>query len=213
MTYPGLMLAALLLTAAPAWAARMTASVVDTGGVPLEDAVVTLTPSDGGAVQLRSGQGTVDQLNLEFVPYVTVITAGSMVTFPNSDNVRHHVYSFSAAKSFELPLYAGAAAPSVRFDKPGVVPLGCNIHDWMIGYVYVAATPYAARTGRDGKVALDVPAGSYVARVWHPSQVGAEATTQRSVKVDETGQALSWSLELKPSFRIPRRSGGKGFGY
>jgi plastocyanin len=211
--YRGTVIAILLLTAAPAWAARVSAVVTGAGGALLEDAVVTLVP-EGAAPPVKPADGVVDQVKLEFVPYVTVIPAGSKVTFPNSDKVRHHVYSFSPAKTFELPLYAGAAAPAVLFEKPGVVPLGCNIHDWMIGYIYVAATPWAARTGKDGKAMLDgVPPGAYVARAWHPQQAGNEDATQRRVQVPEAGQSVSWSLELKPAFRIPRRSGGKGFGY
>lgn len=216
MANRGIWIVAVLLTlAAPAWGARVTATVAGADGAPLEDAVVTLTPADPASIPPpKPGDGIVDQLNLEFVPYVTIIAAGSKITFPNSDKVRHHVYSFSPARTFELPLYAGAAAPAVLFDKPGVVPLGCNIHDWMIGYIYVAATPYAVKTGKDGRAAIDaVPPGAWLARVWHPRQTGTEESTLRRIQVREPAQPLAWSLEMKPDFRIPRRPGGKGVGY
>jgi plastocyanin len=204
-----------LVAASPAAAGQMLVLVQDSSGAPVEDAVVTLTPADPAALPPpKPATGIVDQVNLEFVPYVTLIGAGTMVTFPNSDNVRHHVYSFSPAKTFELPLYAGATAPSVLFDKPGVVALGCNIHDWMIGYIYVTATPYAARTGKDGKAAIaGPPAGDYLGRVWHPRQEGPEEATVRRIHVTEAGGEVEWRLSLKADLRIPRGSVSKGFGY
>ena len=88
-----------------------------------------------------SPREVVDQIDKEFVPYVKPVRTGSFVQFPNKDHIRHHVYSFSAPSKFELPLYMGTPAQPVLFDKPGVVKLGCNIHDWMIGYVYVTDSP------------------------------------------------------------------------
>lgn len=82
------------------------------------------------------------------------VYVGTRVTFPNRDNIRHHVYSFSSAKKFELPLYIGTPAAPVVFDKPGVVALGCNIHDWMLAYIYVLTTPHFAKTAADGKARL-----------------------------------------------------------
>ena len=214
LIFPFLLLAMMSVSGAPAGAARVSAAVAGAGGAPLEDAVVTLMPTDGGGPAMKPGEGVVDQVKLEFIPYVTVITAGSKISFPNSDRVRHHVYSFSPSKTFELPLYAGAAAPAVLFDKPGVVPLGCNIHDWMIAYDYVSATPWVAKTGKDGRATLEgVPPGSYLAKVWHPRQTGAEEATRKRIEVTGADQSLSWMLELKPKFRINRRSGDAGFGY
>ena len=89
----------------------------------------------------------MDQRGSQFVPHVLPVQAGTSVTFPNSDQIRHQVYSFSASKRFELPLYAGTSASPIRFDQPGIVVLGCNIHDWMIGYVVVLDTPYFGKTG------------------------------------------------------------------
>ncbi len=81
--------------------------------------------------------------------------SASYVQFPNKDNIRHHVYSFSAARKFELPLYSGTPAQPVLFDKVGVVKLGCNIHDWMIGYIYVTETPYFGKSNAEGRVDMD----------------------------------------------------------
>jgi hypothetical protein len=128
------------------------------------------------------------------------------VFFPNKDNIRHQVYSFSPAKQFELPLYAGTPAKPVVFDKPGIVVLGCNIHDWMIGYIYVSESPYFAKTGADGKAQLsDLPTRSYRVRVWHPRLQGSEGATQEPADLStESRTELSWKLVLKPEMRVRR---------
>ncbi len=77
----------------------------------------------------------MDQQGHQFVPHLLVVQAGTEVTFPNSDNVSHHVYSFSPTKPFELPLYKGDVYPPVTFEKAGIVVVGCNIHDSMLGYI------------------------------------------------------------------------------
>ena len=121
------------------------------------------------------------QQKKQFVPEVLVVPVGSEVRFPNHDTVRHHVYSFSPAKKFELKLYTGTPANPVLFDRPGVVVLGCNIHDQMVGWILVLDTPYYAQTAAaTGKAQIDnVPAGSYRLRTWHNRlPVGAPALEQ-----------------------------------
>ena len=148
------------------------------------------------------------------MPYVKPVFVGSTVRFPNSDNIRHQVYSFSPAKKFELPLYAGTNAPPVTFDKPGVVVLGCNIHDWMIGYIYVAETPFFAKTGPLGTASIaDLPPGEYSVRVWHPSMDRAEETTSRQIAVGAEPLTAEWQIGLKASFRVPRVSGAASPSY
>jgi hypothetical protein len=104
--------------------------------------------------------------------------------------VRHHVYSFSPAKTFELKLYTGTAANPVVFDKTGIAILGCNIHDNMTAWVVVVDTPYYGRTAKAGTVVLtNVPPGRYQLRVWHPDlAVGAAAADEALVvgSVDST---------------------------
>ncbi len=92
---------------------------------------------------------------------------GARVSFPNEDEIQHHVYSLSAAKRFDLPLHGGASAPAIVLDRPGVVSVGCNIHDWMRSYVVVLDTPWFARTYADGVARLSAPAGRYRREVWH----------------------------------------------
>ena len=111
----------------------------------------------------------MDQVNLTFVPDVLVIPVHSTVQFPNSDAISHQVYSFSSARSFQLPLYRGKPYPPVSFDQPGIVTLGCNIHDNMLSYIIVTAAPFFGRTDERGEwIAADVPDGRYRLRVWHP---------------------------------------------
>src|SRR6516164_3574901 len=186
------LIATLLLAAsALAQTAEIAARIVDESGRPVADAVVVAVPSDGSLrPPSRPREGVVDQVNKEFTPKVTAILVGTSVSFPNNDNVRHQVYSFSPAKRFELPLYAGEPAQPVVFDKPGVVVLGCNIHDWMVGYVYVSESPYFAKTDKDGKASLaDLPPRQYVVRVWHPQLEGTEEATRKTVDASQPRRA------------------------
>ena len=187
-------------------AAKLSAMVYGADAKPLPNAVVVAVPEDGGLPPVGKSVEVVDQVDKEFVPYVKPVRAGSYVRFPNKDNIGHHVYSFSPAKTFELPLYKGTPSQPVLFDKPGIVKLGCNIHDWMVGYLYVAETPYFAKTARDGRVDLDdLPAGHYHVRVWHPRMEGPEAATLQRVEVQEAEPAaVEWTLKLNPEYRPQR---------
>ena len=202
-----LALAVIVVPLAHAQNAEISATVTDARGKPVADAVVVAVPSDGNLrLPAKPPQDVVDQVDKEFVPKVKAVFVGSTVAFPNKDSVRHHVYSFSAAKRFELPLYAGVPSQPVLFDKPGVVVLGCNIHDWMVGYIYVAESPWFGKTGADGRAVIaDLPPRRYTVRVWHPQQASEEETTRRTLDV-ASGQALdaTWTVPLKPELRVRR---------
>ena len=174
----------LLALACPfAGAATVQVQVHDGAGKPLADAVVFLESRDA-RLAARPAPGTeIAQANKQFEPRVLVVPVGTSVSFPNRDTVRHHVYSFSPAKTFELKLYTGTAASPVVFDKAGVAVLGCNIHDHMAAWVVVVETPYFGRSTQAGAVVMhNVPAGSYRLRVWHPGlPVGAPAADQALV--------------------------------
>ena len=210
-----------ILTQLLAWslsadAGEFHAVIKDQAGQQVEDAVVIATPADGKKIPLvKREREEVDQVNKEFVPHVKVVYINSQVYFPNRDNIRHHVYSFSPAKKFELPLYSGVKAAPVVFDKAGVVVLGCNIHDWMLGYVYVADTPYFAKSRMDGTAIInDLPAGEYLVRVWQPRMEVAEEATTRKVTIDAAGtRQLEWKLSLKPEVKISRISSDRSGGY
>ena len=179
--------------------------VKDERGKPLSDAVVSLTQVGGTAPPPRPASAVMDQQNRTFVPLVLAVPVGTAVTFPNRDNIRHHVYSFSSPKRFELPLYMGTPAAPVLFDKPGVVVLGCNIHDWMVGYIYVSATPHFGKTTDDGTVRLaDVAPGAYEARVWHPRMRGEPEKSGKPITIAEGNPGrLEFNIALRPDRRLP----------
>jgi plastocyanin len=186
---------------------EIAASVSDDKGRPVADAIVIAAPADGAVRSAtRVREAIVDQVNKEFEPRVTAVFVGTAVTFPNHDDVRHQVYSFSPAKRFELPLYAGVPSQPVVFDRPGVVVLGCNIHDWMVGYVYVSDSPYFAKTGKDGKALLtDLPPNTYVMRVWHPQLDGSEEATRKPVDLTRSRSVeVAWTIKLKPEAKVRR---------
>ena len=163
---------AVLLLGGAAFAADLTVIVRTPAGQPVADAVASFVPTGGVAPgePIRFGWAmNMAQENLQFTPFVLIVPVGSDVIFPNHDNVRHHVYSFSPAKRFELKLYGKEDARSVRFDKVGTVALGCNIHDHMVGFLRVVDTPYAVKTDAAGRAVLkDVPAGGGTLTLWHP---------------------------------------------
>jgi plastocyanin len=202
--------------APPGLAAELRVLVKDHHGKLVADAVVLATALDPkNALHAKPPMDAVDQVDKQFVPYVKPVFVGSKVQFPNSDKIRHQVYSFSPAKRFELPLYGGTGAPPVVFDKPGVVVLGCNIHDWMVGYIYVSETPFFAKTEDAGTATIDdMPPGEYSLRVWHPSLEHGEETATRQVTLSADAPAtVAWELGLKPTFRVPRVSGASSPGY
>ncbi len=192
--------AALTMAAACGWAsaAALEIEVLDRDGKPLPEAVVFLE-SPAARAASRPLQGVeIGQIHKRFVPPVTVVTAGTAVSFPNRDTVRHHVYSFSPAKTFELKLYIGTPAQPVVFDKPGIAVLGCNIHDQMAAWVVIVETPYHGQTTPDGRLRLaNVPPGNYRLRSWHPAlPVGAPALEQ-PVQVAAEGQRLTLRLPVR----------------
>lgn len=192
-------------------AADVSVAVRDAKGEAVPDAVIALYALDVPAsVPLPTGPAEVVQEDQEYSPYVTVVRTGTEVEFPNRDTIRHHIYSLSKAKRFEKPLYAPGAHESVLFDQPGVVTLGCNIHDWMVAYIVVLPTPYFAKTDARGAARLAAPAGRYRVEVWHP-RLGANDV--REVTLGDGASPLAFSLKLKPDRRIRRAPEGRSSGY
>jgi plastocyanin len=176
-------------------------------GKTISDAVISAVVVAGSRPPARVGRVVVDQQDKEFVPYVRPILVGTEVTFPNKDDIRHHVYSFSPAKKFELPLFKGTPPPPVKFDKAGIVVLGCNIHDWMLGYVYVLETPYFGTTAANGRARIaGMPAGTYEVQVWHPRLLEGVAPSSQRVTIAAGKEAqIEFVMSLKPDLR-PRRA-------
>ena len=186
-----------LLAAWSAQAATLAVTVNDARGAPLADAVAWAMPRTPLPARSRPG-AAVEQIDKIFVPLVTPVQVGTLVQFPNRDEIRHHVYSFSPAKIFELKLYAGTPVAPVLFDKPGEVVLGCNIHDHMIAYIYVVDTPWFAKANKEGFARIEnVPGGEYDLHARHYAQAAQPAPVNVRLRGDETSQA-SFTVGRRP---------------
>ncbi len=195
-----------LLGAGRVLAATLEVVVRDERGNPVENAVAYASPRGIPAPAGAKRTASIEQIDKTFVPHVTVVQAGTTVQFPNRDPIRHHVYSFSPAKAFEIKLYAGTPPTPVLFDKPGEVVLGCNIHDNMLAFVLVVETPYFAKTPREGIARIDsLPAGEYDVHVWHPAQAAAVPVRTVRLRADETAPyPAAVTLKALPA-RAPAR--------
>jgi plastocyanin len=184
--------------ATPLAAAVVSVRVIDTSGHPVRDAVVTLYPTGPAARPARAGgHYVVAQQNLQFRPFLTVVPVGADVTFPNLDPTKHHVYSFSAAKKFELKLFAKDQSRTVHFDKAGVVALGCNIHDQMSAFIFVTDTAWTARTNAQGVAAFaDAPNVSARVAVWHPYLRAPGGQVEEQLAASQ--RSASFQVRLRP---------------
>lgn len=176
--------------------------VQDTANSPLDNAVVYAEPTQ--KANSPPAPAIIEQRGRQFNPLVSVVQVDSDVLFPNFDSVRHHVYSFSPAKNFELKLYSGVPANPVQFDKPGTVVLGCNIHDFMVAFIQVVDTPYFAKTDKTGKVILkNLPKGDYTLKVWHYALAKEKDLFTQALVLNNT-QNITATLTTKP-FLLPAR--------
>jgi plastocyanin len=189
---------ALAGAAVPLAAAPLNVRVVDASGHPVRDAVVTLYPAGGAARPAHvSGRYVVAQQNLQFRPFLTVVPVGADVSFPNLDPTKHHVYSFSAAKKFELKLFAKDQSRTVHFDRPGVVALGCNIHDQMSAFIFVTDTGWTARTNAQGMaVFADAPNAPARVAVWHPYLRAPGGQVEQAMAAAQRN--VSFQIRLRP---------------
>ncbi len=195
----------LLASAASSFAGSLTVTVKTASGQPVKDAVVTIAAPGLHEPIKFDWPMRMAQQNVQFEPFVLIAPVGADVSFPNLDKVRHHVYSFSATKRFELKLYGHDETRVVHFDKPGTVALGCNIHDTMIGFVRVVDTPFAAKTNAAGVAVLhDAPSGKVMLHVWHPYLKGADNETGQTITVPAQGDgAETLTVDVRPPPPMP----------
>lgn len=190
----------LLTSMQPLLAANLQVEVLDAQGLALPDAVVYAQPEQNAPRAKPSQVAQIEQVNRKFVPQVTGLQLGSQVALPNHDTVRHHVYSFSAPKKFEMKLYSGVPSENVLFDKVGTVVLGCNIHDKMIAYIHVVDTPYFQKTDAAGKATIaNLPKGKYQLKVWHFNVPQNAGVTEQALQMSGSAQVLTIKLATKPS--------------
>jgi plastocyanin len=196
-----LLLAALSI-ATPAAAGDLTVMVTTPLGAPVKDAVVMVHSRSGaahGPIHF-SWPYVMNQKDMQFDPFVLIVPVGATVAFPNRDPFRHHVYSFSPAKTFELKLYGHDETRTVKFDKAGIVALGCNIHDNMTAFIRVVDTPYAAKTDAHGTaVIVDAPDGPASVEVWHPYiRGGRDLSRQTNIPARSVTMKITADVHAPP---------------
>lgn len=171
----------------PAAAGTLTVTVNDGNGRLMRDAVISLVPSEVSrmppAQMVLAATKTVDQRREQFLPLVTVLPVGGTIVFSNSDSTMHHVYSFATVRQFEFVLNSGEKSAAIQFDRAGIAAIGCNIHDQMISYVYVADSPWTAISDANGIVRFELPAGAYRTSLWHPEMAPGRQVPSTSVVI------------------------------
>lgn len=184
---------------AVALANEIQVEVRDAAGQPLTDAVVYAEPARGGGPVKGRKEALIEQIDKTYVPYVSVVQTGTFINFPNRDSVRHHVYSFSPAKVFEIKLFSGVPTNPVQFDKAGEVVIGCNIHDQMIAHILIVDTPHFGKTGKTGTVRLTgLTPGDYTLRAWHPNGAPAAEKVGLTAKGHEAKFRLAARTQAQP---------------
>jgi hypothetical protein len=203
-----LLIVLILLFARPALAADLSVVLRTAAGKPVANAVVMVRPQGyvaRGPIRFP-GPYRVAQHDMQFDPFVLIVPVGAEVAFPNLDPFKHHVFSFSPAKTFELKLYGREDARTVTFDKVGVVTLGCNIHDDMAAYIQVVDTPFAAKSSATGELTITgLPPGPARVTVWHPYLRTPRNEMVEQTTIPASGAQLSETLALRPA---PMRRGG-----
>lgn len=212
MLLPRISVLVALFATVPLYAGDLQISIHDGSGRPVSGAVL-IAFSDSPASTTRASENRpaaskaiMDQADKAFTPEVIVVRTGTSVSFPNSDAVAHQVYSFSPTKRFSLPLYRGRPYPPVIFDQPGIVTLGCNIHDFMVGYVVITDSPHFAQSDMQGQGVLrDLAPGTYRVSAWHPRF--AEPVGEQSVLVANHNAEINFKLTkpLQPPRKPPDR--------
>jgi plastocyanin len=181
-------------------------SIRDRDGGEVPEVVVSARPLD--AVPDRGAarpEARMNQEALAFEPHILVVTTGTGIAFPNGDDVRHHVYSFSPAKQFNFSIDSGSIHEAISFDVPGVVTLGCNIHDEMLAYVIVVDTPHFAKTGEHGSVELTgLAPGRYELSIWSSRIAAKHLPDSVEIAVAE-GEVATWEYAFAEKLHPPHR--------
>lgn len=207
--FPAWLIAWLLGCSQAAISAELDITVSDQHGQPLTNAVIELIAAEAKEQPAVATLSSIAQQGLTFVPFVSAVPAGSRIEFPNRDKTRHHIYSFSDAKTFEIELYVGKPKQPVLFDKPGVVVLGCNIHDYMQAYIYIGQSPLLQITDENGRARFSTLSNqAYQVKLWHPWQLKRFDSTSVAITGDQS-LALSLDVEAKVLPAPPKRGFGK----
>ena len=177
-------------------AANIDIQVSSDEGKFLPNIGVVLEPLDKSNIPTNAQPQIMDQIDTQFVPHFLIAQKSALVSFPNSDSIKHNVYSFSEAKTFELKLYRDRKPAPLPFEKQGEVILGCNIHDWMLGYIYVVDTPWFGKTDKSGLLNKTLPEGEYKLTLLNP-QLQRE-DLDKSIKISVRGHTKIQVKLMKP---------------
>ena len=195
-----LAIALVLCCSNPSFASELRVHIVDDHNAPVANAVATLTVANPPAGPIHFGWlMRIAQRNMQFDPFVLIAPAGATVAFPNLDDVRHQVYSFSQPGPFELRLYGHDESRSVQFRNVGVIAMGCNIHDQMSAFIYVTNTPYAAKSAANGVAAIaNAPPGSATLTIWHPYSRAPNGAQQQTIVLNAADTEVTVRVRLHP---------------
>ncbi len=216
MNHKVIILVFLLLQLSPSVrASDLGVSFRNADGEPVVDAIIEIVSPEIPVPDNWDYRGLIDQVDKEFIGNVITIVIGSYVSFPNSDDIQHHVYSFSDNNNFDLPLYSGTDAEPVLFDVAGVSVVGCNIHDWMLGYIYVGESHLMAKSDATGLATINnLSPGEYTFKIWHERTRRSEQFSTYEVSIPESGVAsVEIELDLGRDRRIRRAPSGSGSSY
>lgn len=183
--------------------------VQDQNGRPIKNAVIEFIASDVLGLTTSPKTLVMDQVNKRFNPNVLVINKGDYVSFPNSDDIRHHVYSFSPVMPFELKLYSGKSKAPLQFNNAGISVLGCNIHDSMVGYIYIANSPYTILTNENGEAELNTSLAYKSINIWHPNLSTEMNQTLKIIREDlvsKEGKRKKFMIKLIIDAPKPRNT-------
>ena len=197
-----------LLIIGSASASAWTLTVVDQDGKPALNAVVHIT---GPTIHSSSSSiAIMDQVDREYTPHVLAIHKNQQVSFPNSDNVRHHIYSFSTAKKFEVKLYAGTPQSPLTFENEGVVVLGCNIHDSMLGYIVVYDSGLFDVVDNKGQASFSEPYQNIDSiTIWHPNLKKPNTKNYLNSLLEDQNTTIT--IDINPPI-LKEKSSKKKFG-
>jgi len=197
-----------VVAAVDATAADLTVTIDDGHGKPAASAVVSLRREDASQAEPHAAvTRIIDQRHETFVPYVEIFRPGDQVVFRNSDRTRHHVYSFSVAKTFEFVIAPGEQSPPVTLDRAGEIAVGCNIHDHMITHLFVSDAPWVARSDENGRVGFKgLSNGTYVLDVWHPQLRPGRGGPHETIEIGDAAATAKYSMPLLPD---PRETGDR----
>ncbi len=199
--------------AATANAGDLAVTVRDANGKPVADAVVTAVLKSGAPLPPQQSNGVyrVNQKDTAYDPFVSIVPAGTPVAFKNSDSWGHHVYSFSKAKRFDITVPAQKSSDPLLFDKPGVVVIGCNIHDRMLAYIYVSGNGMPSKSNKMGVARfLGLPPGAYRLTAWHPLLRSKRKQPTADITVQQDSEA---AMDLVATLKQPNKKKRKPYKY